>query len=89
MRIYMYICVIIYIYMFSYFFLHIYIVKKFIYIYIYIYIYIKQLRGTAIGTTFAPPYAIIFMAYLEERILKDIELQPRIWWKYIDDIFFI
>ena len=85
MRIYMYICVIIYIYMFSYFFLHIYIVKKFIYIYI----YIKQLRGTAIGTTFAPPYAIIFMAYLEERILKDIELQPRIWWKYIDDIFFI
>ena len=71
--------------MFSYFFLHIYIVKKLIYIYI----YIKQLRGTAIGTTFAPPYAIIFMAYLEERILKDIELQPRIWWKYIDDIFFI
>ena len=73
--------------MFSYFFLHIYIVKKLIYIYIYI--YIKQLRGTAIGTTFAPPYAIIFMAYLEERILKDIELQPRIRWKYIDDIFFI
>ena len=64
--------------MFSYFFLHIYIVKK-----------LKQLRGTAIGTTFAPPYAIIFMAYLEEKILKDIELQPRIWWKYIDDIFFI
>ena len=88
MCIYMYICVIIYIYiyMFSYFFLHIYIVKKLIYIYI---LYIKQLRGTAIGTTFAPPYAIIFMAYLEERILKDIELQPRIWWKYIDDIFFI
>ena len=29
------------------------------------------------------------MADLEERILKDIELQPRIWWRYIDDIFFI
>ena len=50
---------------------------------------LKQLRGTAIGTTFAPPYAIIFMADLEERILKDIELKPRIWWRYIDDIFFI
>ena len=50
---------------------------------------LKQLRGTAIGTKFAPPYAIIFMADLVERILKDIELQPRKWWRYIDDIFFI
>ena len=50
---------------------------------------LKQLRGTAIGTKFAPPYAIIFMADLEERILKDIELKPRMWWRYIDDIFFM
>ena len=28
---------------------------------------------------FAPPYAIIFMADLEKRILKYIELKPRIW----------
>ena len=49
----------------------------------------KQLTGTAIGTTFAPAYAIISMADLEERILKDIELKRRIWWRYIDDIFFI
>ena len=49
----------------------------------------KQLRGTAIGTKFAPSYAIIFTANLEERILKDIELKPRISWRYIDDIFFI
>ena len=35
---------------------------------------IKQLRCTAIGTKFAPLYAIIFMADLEERILEDIEL---------------
>ena len=50
---------------------------------------LKQLRGTVISTKFVPPYAIIFMADLEERILEDIELQPRIWWRYIDDIFFI
>ena len=50
---------------------------------------LKQLRGTAIGTTFAPPYAIIFMADLEERISEDIKLQLRIWWSYIDDICFI
>ena len=50
---------------------------------------LKQLRGTAIGTKFAPLYAIIFMADLQEWILEDIELQPHIFWRYIDDIFFI
>ena len=50
---------------------------------------LKQLRGTAIGTKFALPHTIIFIVDLEERILEDIELQPRIWWRYIDDIFFI
>ena len=38
-----------------------------------------QNDDTAIGTTFAPPYAIIYMTDLEERILKYIELRPRIW----------
>ena len=27
---------------------------------------LKQLRGTALGTKFAPPYAILFMAHLEK-----------------------
>ena len=49
----------------------------------------KQLRGTAIGTKFAPLYAIIFITDLEGRILEDIELQPRIWWSYTDNIFFL
>ena len=44
---------------------------------------LKQLKDTAIGTNFAPPYAILFMANLEERILEDIELQARIWWMYL------
>ena len=30
---------------------------------------LKQKRGTAIGTKFAPPYSILFMAELEEEIL--------------------
>ena len=42
---------------------------------------LKQLRGTAIGTKFAPPNAIIFIAHLEERILEEIKLQSRIWWR--------
>ena len=39
---------------------------------------LKQLRGTSIGTKFSPPYAVIFMAGLEKRILEEIELQSRI-----------
>ena len=32
----------------------------------------KQKEGTAIGTKFTPPYAIIFMAVLEEEILDSL-----------------
>ena len=49
----------------------------------------KQVRGTTIGTKFAPPYAILFMADLEEKILNAFEEKPMIWWRYIDNIFFI
>ena len=37
---------------------------------------LKQKRGTAIGTKFAPPYSVLFMAELEEEILSEIELKP-------------
>ena len=50
---------------------------------------LKQKRGTAIGTKFAPPYSILFMAELEEEILREIELNPYLRWRYIDDIFFL
>ena len=40
----------------------------------------------AIRTKFAPPYAVHFMAALEEKILSK---KPSVWWRYIDDIFFI
>ena len=49
----------------------------------------KQKRGTVIGTKFAPPYATLFMANLEEKMLEGFEKKPMIWWSYIDDIFFI
>ena len=38
----------------------------------------KQVHGTAIGTKFAPPYAILFMADLEEKILNAFEEKPMI-----------
>ena len=49
----------------------------------------KQIRGTAIGTKFAPPYAVLFMAALEEKILNKVKKKPNVWWRYTDDISFI
>ena len=50
---------------------------------------LKQKRGTAIGTKFAPPYSILFMAELEENFFEKVDNKPYLWWRYIDDIFFI
>ena len=47
----------------------------------------RQVHRTAIGTKFAPPYAILFMADLEEKILSAFEEKPMMWWRYIDNIF--
>ena len=48
-----------------------------------------QKRGTAIGTRMAPSYANIFMDRLERRLIEKVEVKPRIWWRYIDDIFIV
>ena len=47
----------------------------------------KQIRETAIGTKMAPPYAIIFMGDLMEKLLKDCDKKLFAWWRYADDIF--
>ena len=38
---------------------------------------------------FAPPYAILFMVDLEEKMLKIFGKKPMNWWRYIDEIIFI
>ena len=48
-----------------------------------------QISGTAIDTKFAPPYACIFMDKFEINFLKTQKLQPFVWFRYIDDVFFI
>ena len=48
---------------------------------------LKQKRRTAIGTKFAPPYSILFMAELEEEMIKEAEYKSHLWWRYIDDNF--
>ena len=49
----------------------------------------KQIRGTAICTKFAPPYAVLFMTASEEKILSKVKKKPNVWWRNIADIFFI
>ena len=46
---------------------------------------LKQKRGTAIGTKFASPYSILFMAELEEKILEIADYKPYLWWRYIEE----
>ena len=50
---------------------------------------LKQKRGTAIGTKFAPLYNIFFMAELKEEIIKESEYKTYLRWRYIDDIIFL
>ena len=45
--------------------------------------------GIAIGTKFAAPYASIFRDQHETKFLESQILKPLVWFRYIDDIFFI
>ena len=49
----------------------------------------QQISGTAIGIKFTPAYACIFMNDVESKFLETQSLQPLIWFRYIDDVFFI
>ena len=49
----------------------------------------KEICRMAIGTKFAQPYAVLFMAALQEKILNKIKKKPNVWWGYIYYIFFI
>ena len=48
-----------------------------------------QVQGTAMGTKMAPSYANLFMAELEERLLRNSPTVPILWKRYIDDILCI
>ncbi|XP_072357570.1 uncharacterized protein [Scyliorhinus torazame] len=48
-----------------------------------------QTHGTAMGTKFAPQYANIFMHKFEQDLLTAQDLQPTLYTRYIDDIFFL
>ena len=49
--------------------------------------YYLQINGTAMGTRVAPTYAIIFMNYFEEKYVYKYHKSPRIWFRFIGDIW--
>ena len=53
----------------------------------------KQIMGTAMGTPMAPNYANLFMAEYETNLIEEYHsktgIKPLVWFRYIDDIFFI
>ena len=48
-----------------------------------------QIGGTAMGTRLAPSYACTFMSILEDEMLGLHEFRPKVWLRYIDDVFFV
>ena len=48
-----------------------------------------QVGGTAIGTKAAPSFAIIYMGSFEDEYVYTYHLQPRLFIRYIDDIFML
>jgi hypothetical protein len=48
-----------------------------------------QTGGTAMGTKVAPSFANLFMADFEDKYVYTYQTQPKLWLRYIDDIFMI
>ena len=45
--------------------------------------------GTSMGIRMTPSYACLFMSRLEQQMLDAAPCRPWIWWRFIDDVFFI
>ncbi len=49
----------------------------------------KQKRGTAMGKSFSPVIAEIYMQEFEEKTLSTAALKPKFWVRYVDDTFVV
>ena len=49
----------------------------------------RQRFGVAMGTRVAPTLANLFMARLEDRFIEGEPIKPRLWKRFIDDIFVV
>ena len=51
--------------------------------------YYHQVSGPAMGTKMAPSYANLFMTRFEGKYVYTYPVQPKLWKRFIDDIFLI
>ena len=49
----------------------------------------EQIEGAAMGSPLSPIIANIYMEHFEELALTSSILQPKVWWRYVDDTFVI
>ncbi|KAJ8962376.1 hypothetical protein NQ318_018360 [Aromia moschata] len=49
--------------------------------------YFQQNEGTAMGNFLSPFIANLFMSKFETEVKDKLEYFPRVWFKYVDDIF--
>ena len=49
----------------------------------------RQIEGAAMGSSLSPVVANLFMIYFERKALKDARLKPKLWLRYVDDIFVV
>ena len=48
-----------------------------------------QIFVTSMETRMAPSFACLFISRLEQQMLDAAPCRPGIWWRFIDDVFFI
>lgn len=51
--------------------------------------YYKQIDGVAMGSPISPSIANYYMEYFEEEALKYASKKPKLWLRYVDDVFAI
>ena len=51
--------------------------------------FVSQKMGTVMGSSMAPSYASFFMGKFEQDFPNTQKLQPTLWLRFLDDIFFI
>ena len=49
----------------------------------------KQTEGAAMGSSLSPAIANLFMTYFENKALNNANRKPKLWLRYVDDIFVV
>lgn len=51
--------------------------------------YFLQICGTAMGKTYAPALADIYLEEFDQKAMHGFKIKPMLFWRFLDDIFFV